>query len=425
MPFAPHQLTFERGSEIVAARGESLLAYPRGRHAALRALPFRATVCVPLWNEEPVVERALASLTNQSTHDFAIIIVDNASSDRSHALACAFADHHENAIVYQLGQARGRSTLWSLCLDLAFGAYTKLLEASDYLMPSFLATTMAELDADPDVVLVRSGMAVLREGQLVESPVFAPPRAMTGPSALVHALTTSNFVGPPSTHLIRRGALEARGTRFRSDLSFSAAFELALRLFAVGDFAYVQEPLLVFDEGVQRTFNQCGARCCFRDECEARLSVLRDETLPLPSRTLIRTLSRVSALFEKYAERAEDEGQAAELERDYAAAMTELSALLQRAVHETDRAASSATSEVQRLLATAEREARACHYEVAEAQLRQVLAVRPCHPVALGDLGRLRFARRDLEGARKYFLSALALDPALELAPSEAEAVIA
>lgn len=396
---------------------DPLLAYPKGRHQALRALPFKATVCVPVWNEAVVLDRALASLVAQSWRDFAIVIVDNASSDHSHKLACDFADRHENAIVYQCAQSLGRSSLWSRCLDLAFGECTKLLEACDYLMPAFMGMAVAALQADPETSLVRVGTAALREGQLTADPVFSGSRAMTGPSALVHALTAGNLVGPPSAHLMRRSALQVQRLRYRSDLSFGAAMELALRLFVAGDFAYVQDPLVVFDEDVERTFNQCGARGCFRDECEARLSVLRDGGLLLPSRTVIRTINRIASLFEQYGPRAEEEGQGPEIERDYAAALTDLSSLLQRAVHTAPNAVDR--GEVGRLLEVAEREARAQHYVQAEARLREVLAVSPCDPVALGDLGRVCFAKSDLQGARKYFLSALALDPALELWPAE------
>ena len=410
-------------SEILTVRGASVLSYPKGRHQSLRSMPFTATICVPVANEGPQLLRALASLMAQTFRDFAILIVDNASSDHAHRDACRFADEHPNAVVYECGQPMGRSALWSLCLDLSFGDYTKILEASDYLLPSFMEVAVASMRADPEVALLRTSTAVLRENQLIETPSFAGSRCMTGPSALVHALTSGSFVGQPSCHLLRKSALDVRGLRFRSDLGPGAATELALHMFVAGDFAYVNEPLVVFDEGVPRAFNQCGARAAFRDECEARLSVLRNGGLPLPTRTIIRTLSRIAMLFEEYSPRAEDEGQEAEIERDYAATVAELSTLLARVVHCGDAMALGGRSEVARLLAAAERESKARRFKEAEAQLRQLLAVSPCHPVALGDLGRVCFARSNLESARKYFLSALAVDPALELWPAHAEAI--
>lgn len=410
-------------SEIISVRGESMLAYPKGRHQSLRSMPFAATVCVPVWNEGAVLGRALASLVAQTFRDFAIIIVDNASSDSSHRMACEFADQHPHVVVYQAAQPMGRSALWSRCLDLSFGDFTKLLEAPDYLLPVFMACAIEMMRSDPETALLRCSAAVLREGQLIETPAFAGPRSMTGPSALVHALTSSSFVGPPSAHLMRKSAIDLRALRYRSDLAFAAAMELALQLFVSGDFCYINEPLMVFDEGVQRAFNQCGARTSFRDECEARLSVLRKGNLPLPPRTLIRTLNRMAMLFEEYSPRAEDEGQEPELERDYAASVTELSSLLQKAVHNLPASKGGANAEVATLLAAAERESKARRFPEAEAQLRQILAVAPCHSVALGDLGRVRFARADIDGARKYFLSALAVDPELELWPAEIEAI--
>jgi hypothetical protein len=416
---APSELA---SSEIVLVRGASVLAYPKGRHQSLRSMPFAATVCVPVSNESGVVERALSSLMTQTFRDFAIVIVDNASSDHSHRLARHFADQHPHVVVYQTGQPLGRSSLWSLCLDLSFGEFTKILEAADYLMASFMDVAVNAMRLDPETSLLRTGTSVLREGQLIEKPCFAGSRSMTGPSALVHALTSGPFVGHPSSHLMRKSALDVRGLRFRNDLSAGATTELALQLFVAGDFAYVNDPLTVFDEDEPRTFNQCGARASFREECEARLSVLRSGSLPVTSRTLIRTLQRIAVLFEEFCPRAEDEGQEAEIERDYASVICEVSTLLARVVHAAP-AADDSKSQIARLLVAAERESKARRYTEAESQLRQVLAVEPCHSVALGDLGRVCFARDDLESARKYFLSALAVDPELELWPAELEAI--
>ncbi|MCG5055566.1 MAG: glycosyltransferase family 2 protein [Myxococcales bacterium] len=409
-------------SEIVEIAGESLLAYPAGRHETLRALPLAATVLLPVWNEAPVLPRALSSLAAQTWRDFAILIVDNASTDQSHAVARRFVDAHDNAVVYHRGHGTGRSSLWNVCLDLAFGAYTKLLEAPDVLAPGFMGASVEALESDRDLSLVRTGVSLLREGRRVEAPAFSASRTMTGPGALVQALTTTNLLGPPSGQLMRRHTLEVRGLRYRSDLQRGAATELGLQLLVTGDFGYVHEPLVIIDEDSPRPANQCGARVCFRDECEARLSVLRDARLPLPSRTLIRTLNHLATLFETYAGRAEEEGQDAEIERDYAAAVTELSALLQRSVHAPPTVAGARQAEVARLLAAAESSFRARHFEPAARQLRQLLAVSPCHAVALVELGRVCLACADLDGARKYFLSALALDPTIDLWPLEARA---
>lgn len=406
-------------SEIVQIAGESLLAYPAGRHEALRASPLAATVLVPVWNEAPVLPRALASLASQTWRDFAILIVDNASTDQSHAVARRFVGAHDKAIVYHRGHGTGRSSLWNVCLDLAFGAFTKLLEAPDVLAPGFMAAAVEMLEGDRDLSLVRTGASLLREGRRVEAPAFSASRTMTGPGALVQALTTANCLGPPSSQMMRRHTLEVRKLRYRSDLQLGAAMELGLQLLVTGDFGYVHDPLVAIDEDSPRPTNQCGARVGFRDECEARLSVLRDARLPLPARTLIRTLNHLATLFETYVVRAEEEGQEAELERDYAAAVTELSALLQRSVHAPPAAAGARQTEVARLLAAAGSSLRTRHFEPAARQLQQLLSISPCHAVALGELGRVCLACADLDGARKYFLSALALDPTIDLWPLE------
>jgi hypothetical protein len=56
-------------------------------------------------------------------------------------------------------------------------------------------------------------------------------------------------------------------------------------------------------------------------------------------------------LFEEYSPRAEDEGQEPELERDYAASVSELSSLLLQAVHTQSATTDTANGDVATLLA--------------------------------------------------------------------------
>ena len=49
------------------------------------------TICVSMFNEEAYLERCLTYLKNQTYQDFTVLMVDNASTDRTVEVATAFA----------------------------------------------------------------------------------------------------------------------------------------------------------------------------------------------------------------------------------------------------------------------------------------------------------------------------------------------
>ena len=78
------------------------------------------------------------------------MVVDNASTDGTFALACAKAAEDPRVIVYRSPRDIGRIQNWNRCLDLAGDAdYVKLLMAGDVLLPGFLAEAVAMIDAFP------------------------------------------------------------------------------------------------------------------------------------------------------------------------------------------------------------------------------------------------------------------------------------
>lgn len=404
-------------SEIVEIAGRPLLAFPRGRHAALRARTPRATVCVPCCGDASGIAETLASLRAQTFDDFGVVIVDDASRGDTFALACGVADAHPRAVAYQHPRAIGRIETWNRCLDLAVGEYTKLLPPGERLHPDFLRRLVAMLDVDPDVALARAATTA-------DAP-FASTSELTGAIALVHALTGEDPTGPVGAQLVRRAVVEGSRLRFRPELGPAAAFEWSLRLLARGDFAYDGEALCerpVADPPRPPIDGFCEA-------AEARLSALRDLPAALEPVVVVKTIERVAALHRE-ARRALEAGDGAAdpraLDRRYAAVLEELALQLRRAADapggratradEGARARLDARPALAHLLAQADADTRAHRYQAAEVPIRRILAADPWNLEALNDLGVLRYHQADLVGARKYLASVLALDPGNPLA---------
>jgi hypothetical protein len=400
-------------SEIVDVGGEPLLAFPRGRHAALRARPPRVSVGVPCSGEARALEATLASLAAQTLDDVAIAIVDDASRGEGFLVGCRFADAHPRAVVYQHPRPVGSVATWNRCLDVAVGEHTKLLPSGERLAPGFLACLVGLLDADPDLALVRTATA--------DDAPFDSSRALTGAAALIHALTGADLAGAVGAQLVRRAVVEGYHLRFRPELGASASFEWALRLLARGDFAYVADalwsPAPGSDEPARGPVEQ------FVAACEARLSALRDLPAALEPVALVRTLERVTALYHGARQALEGDDGAADaraLDGRYARVLDELTLQLHRAAGDATDAADARRSRerpaLAHLLAQADEDTRAHRYQAAEVPIRRILAAEPWNVEALNGLGVLRYHQADLAGARKYLASVLDLDPANPLA---------
>lgn len=413
------------GYEIITTAGsEPLLAFPRGRHHALRVRPPRVTVCVPLHQGSRFLDRAVESVMGQSFQDVALMIIDDGSRDDGFAMACRFADRHEHVLAFQNPRNLGRAATFNRCLAVAVGEYVKLLPATDYLLPAFLQTLVDVMDADPDLVLARSSVATLEHGQITDVPYFSSSRALTGTSALIHALTGNNLAAGPGAQLMRRAAIEGYHLRFRDDLGWGASLELSMRLLGRGDFAYERQPLYVRDEEARRGLRPDAADV-FSDECEARLSALRDLPTDLvhglgPS-ALVRTVERITALYHEAArgQRA-DETEPGALERTYGRTLEELLLHLRRATGapegDVPRTGDVARPALANLMAQADADTQAQRYQAAEVPIRRILASQPWNLDALNGLGVLRYHQADLAGARKYLSSVLEFDPANPLA---------
>lgn len=98
------------------------------------------TAIIPLYNKEPYIERALASVLAQPVAELEVIVVDDGSSDGGAAKVEACTDPRVRLIRQANagpGAARNRG------LAEAHGDFIAFLDADDYWLPDYLPTSLA------------------------------------------------------------------------------------------------------------------------------------------------------------------------------------------------------------------------------------------------------------------------------------------
>src|SRR5699024_6015694 len=98
---------------------------------------MKVSVIVPVYNSELYLKDCLDSLVNQTLKDLEIIIVDDASTDKSLKIIMEYKNKYPNIIkVFQNEQNKGQGASRNVGLSLATGEYIGFLDSDDYVIPT-------------------------------------------------------------------------------------------------------------------------------------------------------------------------------------------------------------------------------------------------------------------------------------------------
>jgi glycosyltransferase involved in cell wall biosynthesis len=205
----------------------------------------RVSVLMAVHNEERFLAAAIESVLAQTFADFELIVVDDASTDRSRAIASSSDDPRIRLVANaeQLGQTRSLNRGLALCR----GEYVARLDGNDLAFPGRLAKQVAWLDAHPDIgVLGTQAAAIDVHGRRIRRASWWNA-AWRKPSDGLELEWYRAFDTPflHSAVLFRRALVERLGGYDeRHDLAQDA--ELWMRAAAHAGLANLDEPLIAF-----------------------------------------------------------------------------------------------------------------------------------------------------------------------------------
>jgi succinoglycan biosynthesis protein ExoO/succinoglycan biosynthesis protein ExoU len=208
------------------------------------------SVVIPAFNAEATLAATVASAQRQTLADIEILVVDDASTDGTLALARRLAAEDPRVRAIAGGHNRGPAGARNLGLAAAAGEWIALLDADD----AFEAERLARL-----VPLARQcGADLLADNLLLEDadgqsePMLPPSETascapMSAADFLLgnlpdpaHPRKSYGFLKP----LIARAFLQRHGLRYDEGLRFAEDFAFYLACFAAGArFFLVQQPL--------------------------------------------------------------------------------------------------------------------------------------------------------------------------------------
>ncbi len=203
------------------------------------------SVLIPCYNYGCFLPECVASVLEQDGVAVRVLILDDASTDDSVAVATALAAADSRVEVRTHARNQGHISMYNEGIDWATDAYTVLLDADDLLAAGALQRACALLDAHPAVGFAY-GPALVFE----DSNTLPRPSSLATPTRWIvrdgrewfeqRCRALANCIYSPEV-VIRTRLLHELGG-YRTELPHTADFELWMRLALHGDVGYVAGP---------------------------------------------------------------------------------------------------------------------------------------------------------------------------------------
>jgi glycosyltransferase involved in cell wall biosynthesis len=210
------------------------------------------SVVIPTYNRAGLIGKPIRSVLAQSYQDFEIVVVDDCSTDNTEKVLESFNDPRIRYIRHQ--QNSGAAIARNTGINNSTSPYIAFLDSDDEWLPEKLAKQLNLFQqCGSDVGFIYTGFAAVNESNQVQRVMSSSYRG-----SLHDRLLYSNFIGTPSTVMVKRNYLQqVKG--FDPDMpSFIEDWDLWLRLSEHCQFEVISEVLTLYaynDSGDRLTLN--------------------------------------------------------------------------------------------------------------------------------------------------------------------------
>jgi glycosyltransferase involved in cell wall biosynthesis len=229
------------------------------------------SVVMAVYNGEPWLGEALASVLGQSLVDFELIVVDDGSTDGTSKRLGTITDPRLRVLRQPRG---GQTKALNHGLRAARAPLIARIDADDVALPRRLERQAGFLAAHPDIGLLgTAAREIAPDGSVIRTLVTPGDDR-----ALRRALRRSNPLIHSSVMFLRRALVDAGGAY---DESFAVAqdYDLWLRMSRVTRLASLDEPLVLRRLAPGR-LSSARDTTRLRDEVVAKLRALRSGAVP-------------------------------------------------------------------------------------------------------------------------------------------------
>jgi glycosyltransferase involved in cell wall biosynthesis len=203
------------------------------------------SVVMTSYNHERYVSQAIESILNQTFPDFELIIVDDASTDRSREIIEAYKKRDFRIRIVYHDSNKGISKTANDGFEIARGKFVALMNSDDLWTPEKLEKQICILQQNPDLI-VWSDASIIdangnETGQLFTQMQKAIQRQKSG--FIFRELIRSNFICGQSTIFETK---IARQIKFDTRLSYANDYKFMIDISKHHHFYFIPEPLVKY-----------------------------------------------------------------------------------------------------------------------------------------------------------------------------------
>lgn len=213
----------------------------------------KVTIVVPNYNHEPFLKKRMRTIIDQSYQDFEVIVIDDASTDRSVDVIKAFLSDHRIELITNRENSGNPFVQWNVGIQRSRGEYIWIAESDDFSDRNFLSTLVSILDKNTSVGLsycqswlVDESDTPLKEGAyLCKKQRWQKDFINDGQDECRNFLCKQNTIPNASAVLIRKKILEKIGYA-DTNYTFCGDWITWVKLLSCSDVAFCHQPLNYF-----------------------------------------------------------------------------------------------------------------------------------------------------------------------------------
>jgi len=196
------------------------------------------SIIIPVYNGEKYISDTIQSVIDQTYKNWELIIVDDGSTDNTAEIVKQFND---SRISYIKKNNTGVSDTRNVGAMISKGEILSFLDADDIWLPENLEKKVEKLINEPKCVLLYSSMFLWDERENYKNCSIIKKIFYNEWEKFRNLMTPAI----PSSAIIKRNCFFEAGM-FDTNISTSADFDLAIRLRELGEFGYLDEPLVLY-----------------------------------------------------------------------------------------------------------------------------------------------------------------------------------
>ncbi len=205
-------------------------------------------IFIPCFNAEKTLPMTLSSILAQTTENYNVTLVDNASSDQSTSLITALNDQRFSVIRFEENVSLGAN--FNRCIDRASAKYFCIMHADDEYEPNYLKNMIYALDSYPSVTMAFCNANIIDEdssrrfslkNQIKKRASKLKTQRYVGEKGVLWISDYNKVIAPS---VMFRTSARRFFESYRNDLKFTLDWDLYFRILQNGgELLHVNETL--------------------------------------------------------------------------------------------------------------------------------------------------------------------------------------